>query len=262
MDYYRTIRALGFLGKRYGRLYQDAASGDLAAYLPPVWGITVPVLLGIALLAYLLGSVNFAVLISNKSYHEDIRSFGSKNAGTTNMMRTYGKKAAILTLLGDLLKGLVACVVGSLLLGQIGGYVAALFAVIGHMYPVWFRFKGGKGIATTAGVILWLSPVTFLILMFLFVALVLWTKYISLGSIMGMLMYPLILNRFSLMTPPLLQLAFPGRDLIALAIMALTVWKHKENIIRLWNGKENKFSLKSSKKPEEVEKTEKSSEKM
>ncbi len=253
-EYYRYIRAVGFLGERFGRFFQDTESGQLAAYLPPLWYITMPVLLGIALVAYLLGSINFAVLISKKSYHEDIREYGSKNAGTTNMMRTYGKKAAILTLLGDLLKGVVACVIGSLLLGQWGGYTAALFAVIGHMFPVWFRFKGGKGIATTAGVVLWLSPATFGVLLFLFVALVLWTRYISLGSVMGMLMYPLILNRFALMTPAVLQLAFPGRDLVAMAIMALAIWKHKANIIRLWQGKENKFSFKSSKKPTESEK--------
>jgi glycerol-3-phosphate acyltransferase PlsY len=243
------IREIGLLGNRYGEWLSDEAQ-EMLAFRWTSWSVILPVLAAVMVLGYLLGSLNFAVLISRHGYHEDIRDFGSKNAGTTNMMRTYGKKAAGLTLLGDVLKGVFASGIGSLLLGQMGGYFAGFCCIVGHMYPVWFRFRGGKGIATTAGVVLWLSPGTFGVLLFLFVAIVLWTKYVSLGSIMALLMYPFILDRFS--TPPISELStyvcFPPRVLVALAIMVLAVWKHRTNIKRLWNKEENKFSFHSSKK--------------
>jgi glycerol-3-phosphate acyltransferase PlsY len=97
--------------------------------------------------SYLLGSLNFAIIISGKTYRQDIRNHGSKNAGMTNMMRTYGKKAAALTLLGDMLKAVVSCLIGYALIGQLGAYIAGLFCMIGHIFPVFYRFKGGKGVA-------------------------------------------------------------------------------------------------------------------
>ena len=87
--------------------------------------------------SYLLGSLNFAIIISGKQYKQDIRSYGSKNAGMTNMMRTYGKKAAALTLVGDMLKAAVSCVIGFLLLGLLGAHIAGLFCVIGHIFPLY-----------------------------------------------------------------------------------------------------------------------------
>ncbi len=104
-----------------------------------------------ALIGYLLGSFNFALILSRKMYKDDIRKHGSKNAGTTNMMRTYGSKAAGLTILGDMLKAVVAVILGALLMGlYFGGYAAALGCVVGHVFPVFFGFKGGKGVATAA----------------------------------------------------------------------------------------------------------------
>lgn len=213
---------------------------------PKLWFF---VLIGIAVAGYLLGSINSALLVSRRAYHEDIRDFGSKNAGATNMMRTYGKGAAGLTLLGDILKGVLACAVGIVLLGERGGYVAGLFCIVGHVFPVWFGFRGGKGVATTAAVVLCLSPITFLVLFSLFVLLVALTRYISLGSVCAMLFYPFALWSFSTTGQRMAYfIACPERALIALAIAALVIYKHKENIRRLFAGKENKFSFHSTKK--------------
>ncbi len=212
---------------------------------------TVMMLVGALLtmvVSYLLGSLNFAIILSQKEYKQDIRTFGSKNAGMTNMMRTYGKKAAALTLLGDGLKAAVSAFVGYALLGMCGAYIAGLFCIIGHMFPVYYGFRGGKGVVTAATSILMCDPVVFLILITCFVLIVLATKYISLGSIMCMLLYPIILDRVSKLftqhTSPFI--------IFSILIAALVIVKHHENIKRLLEGKENKFSFKKSKKPENV----------
>lgn len=191
---------------------------------------------------YLLGSLNFAIIISAKQYKEDIRSYGSKNAGMTNMMRTYGKRAAALTLLGDALKSIVSCVIGYLMLGYLGCYIAGLFCVMGHMFPVFYRFKGGKGVVTGAMAILMSDPITFAIILLIFIIVVAFTKYISLGSVMSVLLYPIILDRVY---------KWLGHEvcpytIFAILIMILVVAKHYENIKRLFQGKENKFSFKKS----------------
>lgn len=194
-----------------------------------------------AVCAYLLGSLNFAIIISGKEYKQDIRNYGSKNAGMTNMMRIYGKRAAGLTLLGDALKAVVACLIGYALLGQLGAYVAGLFCVIGHMFPVFFKFKGGKGVVTSAVAILMCNPFVFLILLALFIGIVAISKYISLGSVMCVLIYPLILSRIDTW----LNGGCPY-VLFALFISLLVILKHVPNIKRLLNGTESKFSFKKS----------------
>ena len=118
----------------------------------------------IILCAYLLGSVNFAIIISGKKYKDDIRSHGSKNAGMTNMMRTYGKGAAALTLGGDALKAVISCIIGYLVMGQFGAYAAGLFCMLGHVFPLYYGFKGGKGVVTAAATVLMTDPIVFLIL--------------------------------------------------------------------------------------------------
>ena len=148
-----------------------------------------------AIFAYLLGSLNSGVLISRIVFREDIRNYGSGNAGTTNMMRTYGKKFAVITLLGDALKAAAAVWLGYLLSGYNGGFVAFFFCVVGHAYPVFFNFKGGKGVACTAAAILCLKPTVFLLLLALFILIVLFSKYISLGSVMCMMVFTLVLYR-------------------------------------------------------------------
>ena len=211
--------------------------------------------IGIALVSYLLGSLNFAIIISSRQYRQDIRKFGSKNAGMTNMMRTYGKKAAGLTLLGDALKAAVSCLVGYLVLGQYGSYIAGLFCIIGHMFPAYYHFKGGKGVVTAAVTILMCNPIVFLILFVIFAIIVLATKYISLGSVMCMLLYPIILDRIERSAlfyenPP----AGCPYVIFAFLMTVLVVAKHWQNIVRLFHGKESKFSFKKSvSKPAEAE---------
>jgi len=194
-----------------------------------------------AVIAYLLGSVNFGIIISKTKFKDDIRKHGSGNAGMTNMMRTYGKAAAGMTLFGDCMKAIIAVVIGTMLNGDMGGYVAGLFCIVGHVYPLYFKFKGGKGVATAAAMLLVLNPIEFAILLIIFVIIVGFTKYISLGSVMCMIVYPLILNRF--MGEPNYIIT-----IISLLISVFILYLHKENIKRLLEGTESKFSFKKSDK--------------
>ena len=202
---------------------------------------------------YILGSLNFAIIISKIFYHDDIRKYGSGNAGTTNMLRTYGKIPAAATLLLDMSKGAISVLFGVLILGTAkhipdyytgafaGNYIAGLFAILGHMFPCFYRFKGGKGVATTAVVILCTSPITFLILLACFVIIVLGSKMISLGSVMCMLIYPLVLSKFTQGdSATVLQ---PQAVLFAFIIMGLVVFMHRSNIKRIWEGTESKLSF-------------------
>ena len=200
---------------------------------------------------YLLGSLNFAIIISKTRYKADIRTFGSGNAGATNMMRTFGKSAAGLTFLGDALKAFVSGLLGYALLGQYGAYIAGLFCILGHMFPIYYRFKGGKGVVTSAISILMCNPFVFLILFVLFVIIVACTRYISLGSVMCMLLYPVILDRIE----KWMNGATGAYVIIAMLMAVLVIFMHRENIKRLWQGKENKFSFKKSVKPAENKET-------
>lgn len=222
----------------FGRYISDISATASDSKLLTVW------ILGAVLCAvvpYLLGSINFAIIISGKSYKQDIREFGSKNAGMTNMMRVYGKRAAGLTLLGDAMKAVVAGLFGYAILGQLGAYIAGTACIFGHTFPVFFKFKGGKGVVTAAVTVLMCNPYVFLILIALFVAIVACTKYISLGSVMCMLIYPFILSGID-------TWLVGGCPYVLFAILtsALIIYKHKENIIRLRQGTESKFSFKKS----------------
>ena len=108
--------------------------------------------------SYLLGSINSAVIISKKIYGYDVRDYGSGNAGMTNMFRSFGKTAGFLTLAGDVIKALVSVILGFVLLGGPGQYVAGFFCMLGHIFPIYFKFKGGKGVSTAAGAIMALAP--------------------------------------------------------------------------------------------------------
>lgn len=197
-----------------------------------------------AIVAYLIGSLNFAIMLSKRK-NDDIREHGSKNAGTTNMLRTYGKKMAVITLLGDFLKAFIAVWIGSLICVGLpvfsGMYIAALFCIVGHVFPVYYKFKGGKGIAAAAGAILGCGePIVLLLLLIIFAIIVIGTKYVSLASIMVSMLYPLILERVR--THPVMK-AYPTNFIIALVIGLLVFIKHWENVKRLWNHTERKISF-------------------
>ena len=198
-----------------------------------------------AVIGYLLGSVNTAVLISRAVYHEDIRTKGSGNAGMTNMMRNYGRGAAAATLIGDMLKTAISVGIGALLVAESGMYIAGLFSVIGHMFPVFFGFKGGKGVASTAALVLCTEPVAFFILIFIFICIVAATKFLSLGSIMTVMMYPLILNRVYILIRDPAGVPFIP-TMVSFVLMVMIVAMHRENIQRLMKGTESKFTIKKS----------------
>ena len=198
--------------------------------------------LAVILTAYLLGSINFAIIISGKKYKDDIRSHGSKNAGMTNMMRTYGKKAAILTLVGDALKAVLSCIIGYLAMGQLGAYAAGLFCMIGHIFPIYYGFKGGKGVITAAATVLMTDPLVFLILFTLFALMVLIWRYISLASITCIGLYPLILS----FTTKIFAGKISPFILFTVLMAALIIGKHWTNIQRLRMGTESKFVFKKS----------------
>ena len=196
----------------------------------------------VILCAYLLGSINFAIIISKAKYKEDIRTFGSKNAGMTNMMRTYGKSAAALTITGDIVKAIVACIIGYLVMGQLGAFAAGLFCMVGHVFPLYYGFKGGKGVVTAFTTACMTDPLAFLIIFALFIVMVLIWRYISLGSITCFALYPLVLafttKVFGGMISPFI--------IFAVLMSVLVVAKHWTNIQRLRNGTESKFSFKKS----------------
>lgn len=226
---------------------------------------TVLTILGVLLcmiVPYLLGSINFGLLISKKKYHDDVRTHGSGNAGTTNMLRTYGRGAATLTLIGDMAKGVVAVLFGYLILGwnefgynesgqfiyaydQIGAAIAGLFVMLGHMFPVFYKFKGGKGVATSMAVIACIDPVfTFSLCGITYFAVLLTTRYVSLASCMTLIFYPIFLS--SVCTA--LGGVNPTACIISVLMAVLVVFMHRENIKRLLAGNERKVSFKKKKK--------------
>lgn len=217
--------------------------------------------------AYLLGSVNSAIVVSKLLYKEDIRSYGSGNAGLTNMLRTYGKKAALLTLIGDILKTVIAIFITAIFFGfQYSSgisisqycYVSGLFAVIGHVFPVYYQFKGGKGVLVTASMALVLTPIPFLILISLFVLVVWLSKYVSLGSVSVAVLYPVVVNAY-------IKVAFdqntPGLISLSTILLAIfIVWCHRENLRRISERTERKISF-TKKEKEKIEEPEELSEK-
>ncbi len=195
----------------------------------------------LTIVPYLLGSINFAIIISDKTFHDDVREHGSGNAGMTNMLRTYGKKAAVLTLIGDAMKAVLAAIVGYYMMGMYGAYIAGFFCVLGHTFPIFHKFKGGKGVVTTAASMLMCNPIVFLFMLALFITIVAIWRFISLGSIMCALLYPVILSGVDIVL-----LGHPSGLYIIFVFLtsALVVIKHKDNIKRLLAGKENKLSFK------------------
>lgn len=237
------LNAFGLLGYKYCIDPISKGNSEQIIFTPNAPYILVIAAILCAAFAYLLGTLNFAIIISKVKYNDDIRKYGSGNAGMTNMMRTYGRAAGIFTFVGDLLKAVVAVLVARLLFGDVYAYIATLFCIIGHAFPCWYKFKGGKGVAVACAAILCLDQLPFVCLLVVFVLIVAITKYLSLGSIMAVLMYPLFLNAFyglhsySLFTKPFALIC-------SVIITCLVLFLHRENMKRLLNKTENKFSFK------------------
>ncbi len=200
----------------------------------------------VAILAYCLGSISFSVLISKKLAGFDVREKGSKNAGSTNVLRTVGKKAAALTLICDILKGVVAVLIAVLLGNIIEGtdkallvQIAALFAVIGHTFPVFFKFKGGKGVATALGVLFVLNWQIALICLVFALLLMVITKMVSVGSLAAAILFP-VLTIFIHDN----YIAEGNYLVFGILMAAFVIYNHRTNIKRLATGTENKISFK------------------
>jgi len=185
---------------------------------------------------YLLGNISTSYIIGRLTKNIDIRRFGSGNAGATNTLRVLGLKAGIMVFLVDILKGMVAVFIGFILAGTPGGMISGAAAVAGHIWPIFLGFKGGKGVATSFGVLIVLFPLVAFIMFVVFVLLVVTTKLMSLGSIVVALLLPILLILFGYE----LYFLFYG-----LFLSSLIVYLHKANISRLLAGKENKIGDKS-----------------
>ncbi|GAB3515031.1 glycerol-3-phosphate 1-O-acyltransferase PlsY [Emticicia fontis] len=194
--------------------------------------------------AYLLGSIPTAVWYGKIFHGVDVRQHGSGNAGATNSLRTFGRKAGIIVLIIDFLKGFLAVLSAQFLFPDTDNYlplIMGLVAVIGHLYPVFAQFRGGKGVATALGVIAASFPMTVIICMVVFFIIVFLTKYVSLGSMLGALAFPIqiALNVWNVNpTHDVYYIAF------GTALFLILVFTHRHNIQRLMSGTENKFGAK------------------
>jgi glycerol-3-phosphate acyltransferase PlsY len=197
------------------------------------------------ILAYLLGSIPFGYLIVKLRSGADIRQTGSGGTGATNVSRKAGKAAGIVTLALDALKGAAAVLVARWLTGEAGtSWVvagAAALAVVGHCFPVWLKFKAGKGVATGLGVFLAIVPWAVLAAAAVFIVIVWRTRYVSLGSIIAAAFMPLWVLLMSLWIEPVSDFAPIMAALCAVAVVI--IFKHSENIKRLMAGEENKFGV-------------------
>lgn len=186
------------------------------------------------ILGYLLGNVQFAVILSRLLYHDDVRLHGSGNAGATNMLRVFGLKSGAMTFIGDFLKGVTGVLIGRSLGGELGAYAMALGTVLGHDFPAFFRFKGGKGVASSLGVIWLLNPIFGAIATVVGLGVAFYSKIIAVGSMSGATAFMLL----ALIFGPNMWMR-----LLALGLWALIILRHAENIARLLKGEESKFSI-------------------
>ena len=209
----------------------------------------------VAIIAYLIGSINFSVLISKKMAGFDVREKGSGNAGTTNMLRSVGKKAAVITLVCDILKGVVSIVI-AIIVGNIAKIldrelllqIAGIAVVLGHTFPIFFEFKGGKGVATSLGVLLMSNWQIGLICLVFAVVLMALTRMVSLGSCAAAVLFP-VLTLFINQHYTVLTDGKSGRVyfIYSVILAIIVLYNHRSNIKRILSGTENKLSFKNTK---------------
>lgn len=205
-----------------------------------------------AIIAYCIGSVNFSVIFSRKFAGFDVREKGSGNAGSTNMLRSVGKKAAAITLVCDILKGIIAIAI-SIIIGNIVSdtnkelllQIAGIAVVLGHTFPVFFEFKGGKGVATSLGILLMSNWQIGLICLVFALVLMALTRMVSLGSCAAAVLFPVLTlfinNNYTVLTE---EKSGNVYFIYSLILAMIVLYNHRENIKRLLNGTENKLNLK------------------
>ncbi|WP_078415083.1 glycerol-3-phosphate 1-O-acyltransferase PlsY [Priestia abyssalis] len=184
--------------------------------------------------SYLVGSISFALIIGKMFYKTDIRGYGSGNLGATNTFRVLGKKAGAIVAIADLLKGTVACLLPQMLSSTVNPIICGLLAILGHVFPIFAGFKGGKAVATSTGVFLFLTPLGTLVGFVVFLFTLIISKYVSLSSMLaGIAIF-------------IYSLIFEEKIIIALSLLisVLVIILHRENIKRILKGTENKIGKK------------------
>ncbi|ABY93254.1 MAG: Glycerol-3-phosphate acyltransferase [Caldanaerobacter subterraneus] len=189
-----------------------------------------------AIIAYLIGCINNAYIFTKYTRNIDIRNYGSGNAGATNVLRVLGYKAAAPVFALDVLKGVIAVLIGKYLMGNTGAMIAGIAVVCGHNWPVFLKFRGGKGIATSVGVVMTVSPLLGLIALAIGVTVIVLTKYVSLGSITGSVTFVLLNAIFWNSTQIFI---------FSLILASLAIFQHRSNIKRLLAGTESKLGQKT-----------------
>ena len=198
----------------------------------------------ISIIAYFIGSISFSVIFSRKFAGFDVRDKGSKNAGSTNVLRTVGRKAAILTLLCDAIKGALAILI-AIIASKIWKetnilaleYLAGFFAILGHTFPIFFEFRGGKGVATALGVLITLDWKIGLICLIFALIIMTFTKIVSIGSILSAILFPILVMFMA-------QEKNFWTILISILIALLIIYNHRKNLKRIKEGTESKLSFK------------------
>lgn len=184
--------------------------------------------------SYLIGSISFALVIGKMFYKTDIRGYGSGNLGATNTFRVLGKKAGAIVAIADLLKGTIACLLPQMLSSTVNPIICGLLAILGHVFPIFAGFKGGKAVATSTGVFLFLTPLGTLVGFVVFLFTLIISKYVSLSSMLAgiaIFIYSLIFEEKIIIV-------------LSLLISVLVIILHRQNIKRILNGTENKISKK------------------
>lgn len=205
----------------------------------------------VAIISYLIGSIMFSVIFTKKIAGFDVRTKGSGNAGSTNVLRTAGKKVAIITLICDILKGVVAVLIGyivgkltkaSVETSQMLILTAGVMVVLGHTFPIFFKFKGGKGVATSLGVLLMINWKIGLICLVFALLIMAVSRMVSLGSISAAILFPVLCIFIN--ENYLIKANHFGYVLFGIILCLLVVFNHRSNLKRIINGKENKLSFK------------------
>lgn len=191
--------------------------------------------------AYLIGSVPIGYIVGRVFFRRDIRTAGSGNIGATNALRAFGTTVGVIILLLDMLKGFGTVMLAKAILGSDSGWIAAcgLAAILGHIFTIFLRFKGGKGVATAGGVFLALAPLALLMTLLSFIVITAITRYVSLGSILGALGFGIMVIMQQLM---LVKPDYPLM-VMSVAVVLMIILKHKDNIRRLLQGTENKIKF-------------------
>ena len=196
--------------------------------------IDVAAFLAMLVFAYLLGAIPFGVVVGKLFYHVDVRQHGSGNVGTTNVFRVLGKKAGVVVLVCDMLKGFIPAFIAAQLFNPWAAIFIAAAPVVGHMFSIFLKGRGGKGVATGAGVVAALVPLAFLIILVVWLTLVVTTRYVSVASLVAAFLVPVLVIAFGHPLP---------YEIAAILVSIIVWWAHRGNIARLVHGTESRVKL-------------------